>query len=118
MNKPTFDSERIINRRTYIQRLSPYDFEGPLDKIIEWLIGLKEDYNKYKDLGIEVDSSHDGTDIELFGTLTESQEDFEARALKYEEDLKAWNEWQESNKALLLESEKRLYERLKKKYES
>lgn len=93
------------------------DYCGPnihIDDLIKKLQQIKSDYSeKYDRIELQVDNSYDYSSVTIVGNILETEEQFLKRAKTYAKT------YYEKSQMLLKkqESERALYEKLKKKFE-
>jgi hypothetical protein len=94
---------------------SYFDPEGTFESLIASLEGIKASYPDYKDFEIEKEyGGHDESDtFKLVAMRLETDKEFEKRMKKLEKDKAA----KKAEKELAEKEERKLYEKLKEKYE-
>ena len=115
MYKPTFNNNKIKTNK-YLEYISLYDFEGDINKVISF---LEEKKLKYPDkiLEIEINKSYEEVDVIINEIITETDENYAIRKENYEKSLVVYEKVENARIKKKNQTEKELYEELKKKYE-
>lgn len=98
----------------YIKDIDPYYFEGSIETVVSNIHRLKDEHIEYKDLRIEPNYIEDKLEFVLYGTRLETDEEY-VRRLEFE---KSMEEHKKRRLKEVEEKERKLYETLKKKYET
>jgi methionine salvage enolase-phosphatase E1 len=114
MYKPMFNDSKLKSNK-HLEYISLYDFEGDINKVISF---LEEKRLKYPDkiLEIEINKSYEEVDVIINEIITETDENYAIRKEKYENALVAWEKREKERVKKAKQTEKELYEELKKKY--
>lgn len=108
-----------MKKRIKTEELMSFDidqFNGSLDRLIEWLESLEDEFNEYSNLRIDSYRFYDEVEIRLVGERLETDEEFEKRKKRAEKAKETREKRRKKEEEKREKEERKQLERLLKKY--